>query len=205
MRIRPWVLFVPILFGCTPGKAGNGLQCVGSESIDPMENQAKYDPYEQNAFFSDRRAMRTPPKGAISREAPEERGPTATGTNDAGFLSSIPFAVTREFLMVGRERFDIFCAACHGLVGDGESVVAARMALRPPPSLVGGRVASFSPGRIFHVATEGYGMMPSYRAVLNQRERWAVAAYVRALVESQNAPLASAPVAVRAKLEDGAL
>jgi mono/diheme cytochrome c family protein len=206
VKRRAWIPLVPILFGCTPGKGGNGLQCVASEAIDPMENQAKYDPYEKNAFFADRRAMRMPPEGAVSREASPEHGSSATGESDAGFLSSVPFPVTRDLLAQGRERFDIFCAACHGLVGDGESVVAAQMALRPPPSLVGGRIASFPPGRVFHVATDGYGMMPSYRAVLSPRERWAVAAYVRALVESQNAPIAAAPAAARAKLlEEGAL
>src|SRR5262249_31331054 len=149
---------------CTPGRAGNGLQCVASDTVDPMERQARYDPYAKNSFFSDERAMRTPPSGAVSREAPSRFGPIATGIEKGAYLTVVPIPLTRELLPTGGDRFDVFSAACHGLVGDGESVVAAKMALRPPPALVSGRIAAFPPGRIFQVATEGFGMMPSYRA-----------------------------------------
>jgi mono/diheme cytochrome c family protein len=193
MRIRLSTLLIPVALGCTPSRTGNGLQCVPSDAIDPMERQIKYDPYEGNAFFSDGRAMRSPPKGAVSRESRADDGPMASGVTDAGFVTTFPVPVTRDLLVLGRKNFDVICAACHGLVGDGVSVVAAQMSLRPPPSLVAGPIAQFPPGRIFQVATDGYGLMPSYRARLDVRERWAVAAYVRALVNSQNAPATSAP------------
>jgi mono/diheme cytochrome c family protein len=200
VKPRPWLIALPFALGCVPGKAGNGLQCVASDAIDPMEQQAKYDPYERSRFFSDGRAMRRPPAGTVAREAPPATGLEATGLVDGGYATSIPLVLTRSMLDRGRDRFDIYCAACHGIVGDGVSVVAAKMELRPPPSLVGGDAATFPPGRVFQVATEGYGLMPSYRAQLTLEDRWAVVAYVHALVESQNARVASAPTGVQQQL-----
>ena len=42
-------------------------------------------------------------------------------------------------------------------------------------------------GHFFDVMTNGYGAMPDYSAQLTVADRWAVAAYIRALQLSQNA------------------
>jgi len=74
------------------------------------------------------------------------------------------------------------------------------MMLRKPPSLHLARIRALPDGRIFQVATEGYGVMPSYAGDLSVAERWAVVAYVRALQLSQNVPAGSLPPAARAEL-----
>ena len=102
-------------------------------------------------------------------------------------------------LQTGRKRFEIICATCHGLVGDGRSLVARNMSLRPPPSLHD--YASRPDGYIYQVITRGFGLMPSYSAELPVEERWAVVAYVRALQLSQRSNLAASPPAVRARLQ----
>jgi mono/diheme cytochrome c family protein len=107
--------------------------------------------------------------------------------------------VTRKLLDLGRKRYDITCGTCHGVLGDGDSIVARQMSLRPPPSLH--RYIEKPAGYIYEVATKGFGMMASYAAELTVEERWAVVAYIRALQLSQNTPAADLPADVRQRLE----
>jgi mono/diheme cytochrome c family protein len=162
--------------------------CRESLALDPMVSQRRYGPYEESLFFADGRAMQAPPPGAVA--------------SDAGDPSPGSPAVTRALLERGRNRYDVFCATCHGLAGDGLSLVAQNMALRPPPSLHAFRHRDAS---YFHaVATEGFGLMPGYSAQLADEERWAVAYYVIALQRSQWTPLEDAPPEIRARLESEA-
>lgn len=175
------------------------LLAAGCDVLDPMLEQDKVKTYRPSDFYPDGIAMRAPPAGTVARGAalpPEVRtGLQADGTP----LPRIPIPVTREMLQTGRKRFEIICATCHGLVGDGRSLVARNMSLRPPPSLHD--YASRPDGYIYQVITRGFGLMPSYSAELPVEERWAVVAYVRALQLSQRARLAEAPPEVRARLE----
>src|SRR5215475_16191633 len=110
-------------------------------------------------------------------------------------LTQIPIPVTAELLARGRHRFEIVCSTCHGLVGNGDSMVADNMATRLPPSLValGARPVGF----FFKAITEGYGLMPSFAGEVPTDERWAVVAYIRALQLSQNAPVSALPADVQ--------
>ena len=99
--------------------------------------------------------------------------------------------MTRKLLDTGRKRYDITCGTCHGPLGDGDSIVARQMALRPPPSLH--RYVDRPAGYIYEVITKGFGMMASYAAELTVEERWAVVAYVRALQLSQSTPAVELP------------
>lgn len=116
----------------------------------------------------------------------------------------MPIDITPELLQSGRKHFDISCAPCHGLLGDGNSVVASKMSLRTPPSLLTPNIRTMADGLIFRTISEGYGLMPGYAAELSTIDRWGIVAYVRALELSQNAPLELAPTEIRKKLESGA-
>ena len=125
----------------------------------------------------------------------------AGGDVDAGvFIERIPLAVDRALLERGRERFDISCAPCHGTIGDGSSVIAQKMSLRPPPSLLGDSVRAAADGKLEEVVRVGWGTMAGYESQLTSRDRWAVVAYVRALQLSQRAPLDLAPADERQRL-----
>jgi mono/diheme cytochrome c family protein len=175
-----------------------GTACVQSESIDPMMVQQKYRAYARNDFFLDGRAMRTPPPNTIPRERTVGPPELTTGANAKGEpVTVIPVPVTRALLETGRGKFNIICATCHGLAGDGNSLVATQMSLRPPPSLH----SAHSVGHYYQVITAGYGLMAGYAAELSVEERWAVIAYLRALQRSQDARLADAPPDVRARLQ----
>jgi mono/diheme cytochrome c family protein len=174
--------------------------CVGDTTIfDPMERQPKYRAFSANPLYEDGRAMRTPPEGTVSREAGRIRPEVATGRDASGkILDAFPIRLTLDVMYRGRTKFEIYCGICHGLVGDGYSLVATQMSLRPPPNLH--QLHNVSPGHLFQVITEGYGLMPSYAAQLTPEDRWAVAAYVHALRRSQAARLADAPPDIQQKL-----
>jgi mono/diheme cytochrome c family protein len=173
--------------------------CVQSESIDPMMLQPKYKAYARNDFYLDGRAMRVPPANTIPRERVVGNLALTTGTDDQGkILTAIPVKLTHVLLLRGQAKFNIYCAICHGLAGDGKSLVASQMSLRPPPSLH--ERASQPVGHTYEVIANGYGLMPSYAADLTVEDRWAVVAYVRALQRSQAAKLSDAPPAVRREL-----
>jgi mono/diheme cytochrome c family protein len=175
------------------------LLAAGCSVLDPMMEQQKVKPYRESDFFGDGISMRPAPEGAVSTErvvAPE----VAAGRNPDGTpVARIPIPVTRQLLETGRKRFEIVCGTCHGLLGDGKSLVARNMSLRPPPSLHDN--PSRPDGYYYQVVSQGFGLMASYAGELDVEERWAVVAYLRALQLSQRARLALAPPEVRARLE----
>lgn len=175
--------------------------CGNTATIDPLERQPKYRPYGANPFFEDGRAMRTPPANTVPRERTVQKPELTSGKDANGeVLQRIPIAITRAVIDHGRKNYNIRCAACHGLVGDGVSLVATQMSLRPPPSLLRGTAVNTGPGHIYEVITGGYGLMGSYAADLLPEERWGVIAYIQALQRSQGASLSDAPPDVRAQL-----
>jgi mono/diheme cytochrome c family protein len=179
--------------------------------LDPMaDRQPKANRYRESAFFANGLSMHAPPEGTVPREritlnprvttGHEEDGPIQTnGEPLPRYVATVPVPVTRKLLDLGRKRFDITCGTCHGPLGDGDSIVARQMSLRPPPSL---HLYTDRPaGYIYQVITQGFGMMASYAAELTVEERWAVVAYVRALQLSQSVPAAELPPDVRQQLD----
>ena len=173
--------------------------CGDTTIVDPMERQPKYRAFAANPLYEDGRAMRNPPEGTVPRERPTMQPEIITGRDRNGQLvGAIPVALSWEAMLRGRTQFEIHCGVCHGLLGDGYSMVATQMALRPPPNLH--ELRNVGPGHVFQVVTEGYGLMPSYAAQLTPHERWAVVAYLLALRRSQKATLADAPPDIQQKL-----
>jgi mono/diheme cytochrome c family protein len=167
--------------------------------LDPMQRQGKYQAYQASEFHPDGLAMRAPPAGTVTyRGLRSHEVETGLGA-DGRPLPRSPVPFTPPALATGRERYDVFCALCHGVLGDGESQVALNMALRRPPSLHLYR--DVPDGYLYQVITHGFGFMPSYANELGPEERWAVVAYVRALQLSQHATLGQAPPEIRARLE----
>lgn len=170
------------------------------ESLDfeRMIDQHRYDPYEPSPYFDDGMVMQRPPFGTVPRSeemlpAPVDLGVTATGE----LVDTVPVPVSEALLARGENRYRIFCAPCHGVLGDADTQVAENMKLRPPRSLLDAQVRAYPAGRTYRVISMGYGLMRSYAAQLPVLDRWAVVAYVQALQLSQHAPLADLPEAVR--------
>jgi mono/diheme cytochrome c family protein len=176
------------------------LALAGCPRLDPMQRQQKVKAYQASPYWPDGLGMRAPPEGTVphGRVLPLE---VSTGLGPDGMaVALVPVAVDAKLLARGRARFDVTCAVCHGVLGDGESQVALNMSLRRPPSLHAYR--DVPDGHIFRVMSEGFGLMPSYAAELSVEDRWAIVAYVRALQLSQHATLDEVPPDVRRRLEE---
>ncbi|HKC63927.1 MAG TPA: cytochrome c, partial [Pyrinomonadaceae bacterium] len=111
---------------------------------------------------------------------------------DANDVDEFPFPVTQEVMERGKERFEIFCAMCHGFTGEGDGMIVRR-GYRKPPSYHEPRLQQARVGYFFRVMTEGYGAMPSYRSQVPVQDRWAIAAYIRALQLSHMNQTQAAP------------
>lgn len=169
--------------------------------LERMLQQHRVDPYSATSAFADGRSMRTPPPDSVARTRTFlGNGPASSGRDANGYVSAVPLALSRSLLELGRACFEDVCATCHGILGDGVSVVADKMRRRRPPSFFEPRIARQPAGRIFEVAGRGYGLMPGYAASLSIEERWAVVAYVDALRLSRAAPLSQLSPAMRAEL-----
>ncbi len=189
------------------GLAALGLLTLGGcafEDVGLMTQQPKYEAYEPSPLFKDGRAMREPPQGTVPAEyqrlSPElkrYRLTPADALGEAEFVKTNPVPLTRQMLDTGRHQFNVYCAPCHGLTGDGRSIVGENMSARPPPSLISYK--GEAPGRMFSVITEGFGFMSSYAPYLSVEERWSVVAYLDVLQTSQSVSAAQAPAEWRAQ------
>ncbi|HEX4404156.1 MAG TPA: cytochrome c [Polyangia bacterium] len=201
------------LLGLVTLASASGWGCIDENILDAMaDNQPKENRYKVSAFWSDGLSMHAPPEGTVPHERITENLPLTTGRTADGpiqqngeplpnYVTTIPLPLTRQFLELGRKRFNITCATCHGPAGDGRSIVATQMALRPPPSLIDAKYVAKPAGFFFEVETRGFGLMASYVAELSVEERWGIVAYLRALQLAQTVPAASLPPDIRQKLD----
>ncbi len=182
------------------------VSLAGAGCRQGMYNQAKNRPLSRSAFYSDGLSSRVPPAGTVARGWLREDRIFYTGIGpDGKFVSALPTAVTfdRALLARGRQRFDVFCSPCHGRQGNGQGMIVQR-GFKQPPSYHIDRLRSQPLGYFFDVMTSGFGEMSSYASQVPAEDRWAIAAYVRTLQFSRNAPFAALTDADRAALETAA-
>ena len=180
--------------------------------FDDMDVQPKYGVQAAGGFFPNGRAYRDPVPGTVAREDDVGGEHLARGAIDGRFTNTVPaeVAVTEATLRRGRERFDIYCAPCHGLAGSGDGPVARRAAdLRegtwvPPTAMNAPHVVLQPLGQLVGTIANGIRNMPGYAAQIPPADRWAIALYVKALQRSQGAALDDVPVELRPTLEQGA-
>ena len=167
-----------------------------------MHDQPKYQAFERNAFFADQRASRPLVAGVVARGHLEDDAAFYQGKTAAGLVTANPVGMSREVLLRGQERYNIYCSPCHDRTGNGEGMIVQR-GYKQPPSMHDPRLRAVPDGYVFDVASNGFGTMPSYAAQVPAHDRWAIVAYIRALQLSQNATLADVPAAERATLGAG--
>jgi mono/diheme cytochrome c family protein len=164
-----------------------------------MHDQPKYQAYGRSAFFDDGRDMRPPVPGTVARGHLEDDAFFFDGIVGGQPAAALPVALTPALLDRGQERYDIYCSPCHDRVGTGEGMIVQR-GYRRPASFHIDRLRQAPDGYFFDVITNGFGVMPAYRAQVPPADRWAIVAYVRALQLSQDASLADVPPAERSTL-----
>ena len=178
------------------------LSCVlVSACRQDMHDAPRYEPLEASAFFSNGQSARLPVANTVSRAPLADNDELLyTGKINGTTANLFPMPVTNELMQRGQERFNIFCAPCHGRTGKGDGVVVQR-GMRTPPSLHEDRLRAASVGYFFDVMTHGFGAMQDYAAQISVEDRWAIAAYERALQFSQRATVGDVPDDRRADLD----
>jgi hypothetical protein len=165
-----------------------------------MANQPSIKPLGPSSVFPDGRSARQPVAGTVvSGFSRMDQRVVSQPVADAA-SNTPPFPLTIEVLERGRDRFDINCAVCHGRTGDGDGMIVRRGYSRPP-TFHDDRLRNAPLGHFYDVITNGFGGMPRYAGQIEPEDRWAIAAYVRALQLSQNATLNDVPPDKRNELE----
>jgi mono/diheme cytochrome c family protein len=176
------------------------LLCVFTACRRDMFNQPKSNPLRESDFFPDGSASRPIPAHTVALNDLQDDEAFYTGMIGTNLVDTFPFPVTREMLQRGRERFEINCFPCHGQTGEGDGIVVQR-GFSAPPSYHIERLRAAPVGHFFDVMTRGYGVMYSYATGVTPEDRWAIAAYIRALQLSEHATLADVPPGEAAKLQ----
>jgi mono/diheme cytochrome c family protein len=190
-----------------------------------MDSQPKFKAQTKSPLFADRRAMRPPVPGTVARgelfdddrlyrgiEPDSPVDPDPAGDAEAlaavNWTTTIPLEVTSERMARGRERYNIYCATCHGRTGEGDGLVSLR-ALQleqgtwvPATSLHMDYLREQPVGQLFHSITHGVRKMPAYGSQITVEDRWAIVMYLRALQRSQNATLQDVPAEFRDTLRE---
>jgi mono/diheme cytochrome c family protein len=165
-----------------------------------MHDQPSYTAMEQSSFFPDNTASRPPVAGTVARGQLREDELLYLGMIDGGPADVFPFPIDEAVMARGQEAFNAFCSPCHGRTGRGDGIIVQRGFTRPP-DLTDDNARSSPVGHFFNVITNGFGAMPDHAAQVQVRDRWAIAAYLRALQASTAVPIADIPPAERARLE----
>jgi mono/diheme cytochrome c family protein len=169
-----WIVMWATLAACACGLTGCDLS---------MTAQRKLTSYAPATLWHD---------GTSARPLPDHV--VAQGDTERAAAAKTPPPVTASLLARGRERYGIFCSPCHGLAGDGDGVIVAH-GFPAPPSYHIDRLVAAPAQHFYDVITNGYGVMFAYADRLDPNDRWAVAAYIRALQASRRATLAQVPEA----------
>ena len=183
---------------------------------DDMADQPRYEPLESSSFFDDGIASRQIPDGTVARGHLRSDTHLYEGKKSGQLVTEFPFPLTKQWLARGRERYEIYCAVCHGSTGDGYGMIVQRGFVRPPaffpvpahqtalPQLYAREqwlLTAAPVGHYFDVITNGWGAMFSYNDRVKPEDRWAIIMYIKALQRSQYVMADQLPLDVRATLE----
>ena len=162
---------------------------------DDMAAEPRVGTYEASGVFANGSGARPLVAGTVSRPPDRTpgipyayqwtRGPVGAA-DSVPENASIPLPINQTLIDRGKEQYNIYCAVCHGRLGDGNGMIVQRGFIRPPsyhnvrlsdPKVTGD-------GHFYNVISNGYGAMFSYAERVAPDDRWAVAAYIRVLQAS---------------------
>ncbi len=172
------------------------LAAGGCDNMKHQENLRAFDPSTQ---FPDGASARLPPAHTVARSDSSPNDRASSGRVDGKWLEEVPIGLTRERLARGRDRYDIFCADCHGSDGYGLGIVVRRGFPRPA-SFHEPRLRNEPAGELFDVIGRGRGVMYGFGDRISAADRWAIVAFIRALQKSQHASALELTAEEREKL-----
>lgn len=170
-------VFVMGLSGCT---AGDRHKQPNVEIIQDMMEQPALKAQDFKPSNRDQGAMRVPPEGTIAKNREVY---LYTGDLEGAIANlNNPHEVTTQFLEVGKKNYMNYCFVCHGEFGKGDGPVGEKFQGVKPPPLISDKVRAMKDGQLFHIITEGQGVMGHYSNHMPFfKDRWAVVSYVRKL------------------------
>ncbi|MGC2299220.1 MAG: cytochrome c [Acidobacteriaceae bacterium] len=177
---------------------GLGLACAGGVLLlaagcrQDMQDQPRMFPQRGTTLFADGRSVRPQVEHTVARGQLYESDYFYTGLMNGKEADMMPFPVTMQVLARGQERFNVYCTPCHSRVGNGAGMIVQR-GYKPAGNFHDAKRLSEPLSHYFYVMTNGYGAMPDYKAQVAPEDRWAIAAYIRALQLSQDAKSADVP------------
>lgn len=177
--------------------------CQGQTSTEPpihlnpnMDQQARYDPQEPNEMFADKRSARPFVEGVVAHGFPKTSSHYWHGKVNGELATTLPgeIPLTDNLLARGRERYNIYCTPCHDAAGTGRgTVVQRKVGMTLPSNFHDDRLRAMPVGHFYDVISNGVRTMSSYAAQIPVEDRWAIAAYIRALQVSKAARLEDVP------------
>jgi mono/diheme cytochrome c family protein len=174
--------------------------------LPDMVKQPKYKSQRTNTLFADTRADRRAVEGTVAHGQLKDDDAFYLGKVNDQWITAMPIDVNDAVMRRGQQRYNIFCAPCHGLSGTGNGMVAKRADFlaegtwTPPSAMQDETVRSRPVGHLFNTITNGIRNMPAYGAQIPEADRWAIVAYVRALQLSQHATVSDVPPEIRSSL-----
>jgi len=176
-----------------------GTILVSTGCRQDMHDQPKFIPLRANDFYPDQRSARDPIPGTVAYNGYTEDMYFLTGKHGRELGNDLPFKLDAKVLARGQDRYNIYCAPCHSRVGDGLGMIVQR-GYKRPPTFHQDRLRNAPVGHFFDVMSNGFGAMPDYSSQVKPADRWAIAAYIRALQLSQKASEADVTAQDRNKL-----
>lgn len=171
------------------------MSCRGQKTDKPpvrthfnMNFQERFNAQQENQFFENGMAMRMPVEGTVARGNLRNNTALFEGVDENGdFVDEIPVEMSESFLYRGKERYDVFCTACHGGTGDGRGIImTGDYGYVPAPTFHRSGSYDMPDGELYSAIANGIRSMPSYASQIKVEDRWAIVAYIRALQKSQN-------------------
>jgi mono/diheme cytochrome c family protein len=150
-----------------------------------MYNQPKAKTYSATEFFDNGTSAQPIPPHTVEYHGVRQNEAFFTGLTNGVLVAQLPMRVTPALLERGRERYNIYCAVCHGISGEGNGEIVQR-GFPAPPTYHSERLRNAPIGHFYDVITNGYGVMYPYASRVEPADRWAIAAYIRALQLSQD-------------------
>lgn len=182
------------------GFRGSAFKKPPLEIFPDMDRQPKYKPQSPSVFFADGRTDRPVPPNTVPRGAVIGNDHLIAGTTASGdWARTFPMEVTGEMMSRGQEKYQIFCAPCHGALGDGNGITK-QYGMASTPSYHDDRLRDMAEGEIFNTITHGKNLMGRYGDKLSAGDRWAVIAYMRALQRAAQGSVGDLPPENRSEL-----
>ncbi|MBX7206913.1 MAG: cytochrome c [Verrucomicrobiaceae bacterium] len=201
------IIFLAVIVVSAAGFRGGKSELPPLEIFPDMDNQAKIKFQAASPFFADGVGARVPvahtvpmgfdvpAKAAVDGGAPPKFGFSngtdyySTGKVGDFYGDGMPAEIEVNTALIerGQQRYDIYCAICHGASGNGKGVTSKygilnafnfhQPGIADPTNVTAYR----ADGAIFDTITNGKGLMGSYGGNIPVRDRWAIVAYIRAL------------------------